>query len=133
MRPLYSAFRGGFTLIEIVVVLIILGMVLALVGPTIGKGKPRAENALAALVRTARATAIQRGEVVQLDIEPSGEWHVSGLGGSASDPITGGRVGYQGAALRLVFSPHGICSPGIGAPAAESLPLDPLQCEVATP
>lgn len=133
MRRLNGAYRDGFTLIEVVVVLIILGLVLTLVAPTIGTGKPLAENALAALVRTARATAIQRGEVVELDIDPSGEWRLSGLGGSGSDPIGGGRVGYQGAALRLVFSPHGFCTPAIGAPAAESLPLDPLECEVAAP
>lgn len=120
-------------MIEVVVVLIILGLVLTLVAPTIGTGKPRAENALAALVRTARATAIQRGEVVELDIEPSGEWRLVGLGGSGNDLIGGGRVGRQGAALRLVFSPHGICSPAIGAPAAESLPINPLDCEMAAP
>jgi Tfp pilus assembly protein FimT len=116
-----------------VVVLLILSVVLALTAPTIRTGKPRAESALAALVRTARATAIQRGEVVELDIGPSGGWRLSGLGGSSNDLITGGRVDYQGAELRLVFSPHGMCTPAIGAPAAEALPLDLLQCEVVTP
>ena len=130
MPPRLGGSRGGFTLIEVVVVLVILGVMLTLVAPLLRTDSPAPENNLAGLVQYARAAAIHRGEVLELEVQPSGEWHLTGQARTGGDPVGAGRVGPQSAAIRLVFSPLGMCAPAIGAPATESLPLDPLDCEL---
>src|SRR5438477_10816665 len=65
--------RSGFTLIEIVVVLILMGLVAVLVAPALFP-RHHDQSALNALLVSAREGAARRGEVVYLHIDPTGEW-----------------------------------------------------------
>src|SRR2546428_13757567 len=75
--------RSGFTLIEIVVVLILMGLVAVLVAPALFP-RHHDQSALNALLVSAREVAARRGEVVYLHIDPTGEWRMEG--GAAPRP-----------------------------------------------
>ena len=66
--------RGGFTLMELVVVLVILGVVLGVAGPAfIVRGAAMREDASAPVVRTlqrARLTALESARVTTVAIDP---------------------------------------------------------------
>lgn len=68
--------RGGFTLIEIVVVLLILGVVAAVTVPALGRLQERqtssesAAREIAQLLRTSRRTAVNHGVAVVVVVDP---------------------------------------------------------------
>src|SRR2546428_6227149 len=76
--------RSGFTLIEIVVVLILMGLVAVLVAPALFP-RHHDQSALNALLVSAREVAARRGEVVYLHIDPTGEWRM----GAGAEPPQG--------------------------------------------
>jgi len=133
MQPHRARCRDGFTLIELVVVLILLSLVLTLAAPMIGTGKPSARDGVAAVVRTARIISMRRGEVMELEIDRSGAWRLLGLGSADREPVLAGRVAAPHAGLRLVISPLGLCGPAPGTSPDESLQLEPLGCELGPP
>ena len=124
---------NGYTLIEVVVVLVLMALAAALVAPTFIAPRTDA-RAVVALVGQARATEIRRGEAVHLRIEPSGAWRLDGAASPEAGALATGRLTPAPAApLTLIVSPLGSCAPDVvSAPAAEALGLDPLTCE-ATP
>jgi general secretion pathway protein H len=68
----------GFTLIELAVVLLIVGLALGLVGPSIGRAtdtiRARADvAAVAAFLRHAREQAIAKREVHRVQVDPDGQ------------------------------------------------------------
>jgi prepilin-type N-terminal cleavage/methylation domain-containing protein len=73
----------GYTLLEILVVLVLLGLSAALAVPVLS-GAPRRAAPLRDLVARARETAIERGEVVYLRLEPDGAWSIEGGAGTAT-------------------------------------------------
>jgi prepilin-type N-terminal cleavage/methylation domain-containing protein len=124
--------RHGFTLVEMLVVLLLMSLSAVLVAPALFRPPKVAEPSLAPLLRTAREAAVRRAEVVYLHIVPGGEWHVRGAASPEQGDLATGRLaGFPGPGLTLVFSPIGTCAlDARSAHAAQALILEPLTCEL---
>ncbi len=124
--------HGGFTLLEVVVVLVLLSLAVALVAPSFRR-LPHAEGSgVVALIHHAREAAVRRGEAVRLRINRAGRWRLTGEAGRGTEILMAGDSGPIGSYdLALVFSPLGTCGPDpdVSGPTAV-LALDPLTCEV---
>src|SRR2546425_5076591 len=70
--------RSGFTLIEMLVVLILMGLVAVLVVPALFP-RHHDQSALNALLVSAREVAARRGEVVYVHIDPTGDWRMESV------------------------------------------------------
>ena len=123
--------RGGFTLIEMLVVAVLLAMAAALVVPTIRSMLPP-RTGLGALVPAARKAAERRGEAIYLRIRKSGDWRMDGEASTDTGPIATGRVNpFPGLPLTLIVSPRGSCAfDPQSSRAARSIRLDSLPCKV---
>jgi prepilin-type N-terminal cleavage/methylation domain-containing protein len=127
----YRRSRAGFTLIEMMVVLLIMGMAAALAAPALLRSRP-VESGLSALVANARETAIRRGETVYLRIGQSGQWIIEGAASSGAGALVSGQVDpIPGAPLTLLVTPTGSCALDVpSTAAAPAIQLDPLTCNV---
>jgi prepilin-type N-terminal cleavage/methylation domain-containing protein len=121
--------RTGFTLVEVIVVLVLLTLAAAVVAPSLLR--PRAEaSELVSLVRSAREAAVRRGETVHLQIDRSGGWQATTEGSPPTELLMTGQLSDSQGAVDILFSPLGTC-----APTPETLPaqllagFDPLTCE----
>jgi len=126
---------SGYTLLEILVVLILMGLAAALVAPAVLTRRAAPQPSFAALVQDARAAAARRGELVYLGISSTGNWRLDGAASTELGPFATGRLSdYSGPAATIVISPIGSCGFDIrSSAAARAIPLDPLTCEVQTP
>ncbi len=126
--------RSGFTLVEVVVVLILMGLVAALVAPALMPPR-HDESPLAGLVESARAAAARRGETVYLTITPTGEWRMEGGANPLEGTLAAGRIQpFLAVPVTLVVSPIGSCGFDVrSAAAAAAVALDPLTCEIRAP
>jgi prepilin-type N-terminal cleavage/methylation domain-containing protein len=125
--------RSGFTLVELLVVLVVMGLMVGLVAPSIIPRQERDErDSLAPVVRFAREAAVRRSETVHLSIDPSGAWRVDATSATGEPPLATGRVEhYAGGRATLIVSPIGTCAPdAASARAAQAFDLDPLTCEL---
>ena len=124
--------RSGFTLVEMVVVLLLISLSAVLVAPALFRQPKAAEPPLAPLLRTTRETAVRRAEVVYLHIATGGEWRVQGAASPEQEALATGRLaGFGGPPLTLVFSPIGTCAfDARSAGIARTLILEPLTCEL---
>lgn len=131
-HSLGTALRRGFTLVEILVVLILMGLMAGLVAPSIIGTRQSDDPAsqLRELVRSASAAAVKRGEVVQLSLASSGQWELVGIASTPPDEIASGRLKSSGTAMTVLFSPLGTCAPDLRSEqAAAALALDPIMCD----
>ena len=131
--------RRGFTLIEMLVVLVLVSVLAGLVGPALMPARPAAPtDALSPAIEQARDAAIRRSETVYLHVEPSGEWRIDGAASLTDGPIATGRLEGDAPALgeraaTLVVSPLGSCAFDVrSGAAARAIPLDPFTCETRT-
>lgn len=126
--------RGGFTLVEVIVVLLLLGLAAALAAPVF-MAPQQDEAALATLVRSVRQLAERRGETLYLDMGREGRWSVVGSSSQEEGGLMEGELeDYEGPAFRLVLSPIGTCALDVrSSPAASALPVHPLTCELEGP
>ncbi len=125
----------GFTLLELLVVLIIVSVSAALVAPMFVRHGGPEEPDLAPLVRAARQTAIRRAETVVLQVTAAGAWRIDGSDSPDSQPLAAGRVApLRTGDLTILASPLGTCATEPGT-ARGVLPvaLDPLSCTLRTP
>jgi prepilin-type N-terminal cleavage/methylation domain-containing protein len=122
---------GGFTLIEMLVVLVLLGMAAALAAPALRSFRP-ARPALGLLIFGSRDAAARRAETVYLRIAESGEWRMEGAASSDASPLATGRVDpFPGLPLTIIVSPLGSCAFDLrSTQAARAIRLDPLTCKV---
>lgn len=132
VRP--SPARRGFTLVEILVVLIMMGLAAALVAPALLGPRHHAAS-VNDLVASARAAAARRGEVLYLSIEPTGRWRLEGGANPLEGTLAAGRVEpFLAAPVTLIVSPLGSCAFDVrSAAAATAITLEPLTCEIRTP
>src|SRR6266566_2807249 len=116
--------RRGFTLVEMLVVLVLLGLAAALVAPAFVPPRAR-QTELVELIGATRDAAVRRGEVVALHVERSGAWQVEGVAaGRLATPL-------PAAPFTLIVSPLGSCAFDVrSGAAARAIRLDPLTCEV---
>jgi prepilin-type N-terminal cleavage/methylation domain-containing protein len=127
--------RRGFTLVEILVVLILMGLLAGLVGPAFLPPRRPPESGLATLVRRAQDIAAQRGETVFLALAAGGAWRMDGAASLEAGAIATGRLdGYAAPAGTLVVSAVGTCAWDVrSTAAAQAVPLDPLTCTLPAP
>src|SRR5207245_11192457 len=125
-----SPARPGFTLVEILVVLIMMGLAAALVAPALLAPHHHAST-LNDVVAGARDAAARRGEVLYLSIEPTGRWRLEGganplegtLAAGCDESLIAGRV-------TLIVSMIGSCAFDVrSAAAASSITLKQLTCD----
>ena len=125
--------RRGFTLVEMLVVLVLLGLAAALVAPAILPSRHDDASEFSGLLASARDAALRRGEVMWLRVESSGAWRVDVDASSAQGAIATGQLAtpVSGTGFTVMISPLGSCAFDIrSAAAARAIPLDPLTCEV---
>src|SRR6266704_1979139 len=102
--------RNGFTLIEMLVVLVLMGLAAALVAPALFPARHDA-SALRALLGSARDAAARRGEVVYLRIDVGGRWRMEGGASVLEGTLAAGRMEPVFATpVTLVVSPLGSCA-----------------------
>ena len=70
-----SRARGGFTAVELVIVMIIAGIILSVAIPAFGRmaaqrGAANARDSIVLLSARARALAMERGSIVHLEVDP---------------------------------------------------------------
>ena len=125
-----SAARGGFTLLELVVVLVVLALAAALAAPALVRRPDARSGGLDALVLAAREAAARRGETMRLAIAGSGAWRLDGEASTAEAPIQSGEIeSFPGLPFTLIVSPVGSCGFDARSAAADSaVRLDPLTC-----
>jgi prepilin-type N-terminal cleavage/methylation domain-containing protein len=127
--------EAGFTLVEIIVVLVVMVIAVGVVAPAFLPPEPADATALAEPLRVARRLALTRGETVYLDLRPTGDWAVQGASSLAEGALARGRADrYDGPAATIVASPLGTCAYDIQTMAnGHGAPLDPLSCTVQQP
>jgi prepilin-type N-terminal cleavage/methylation domain-containing protein len=124
--------RQGFTLFEILVVLILMAVAAGLIAPAFFPPRQSDSPPIATLVRGARNAAARRGETLYLTITASGRWHLEGGASSKAGMLSSGTLSdYQGPAATLVVSPIGTCAFDVrSGAAAQAVTLDLLTCEL---
>jgi prepilin-type N-terminal cleavage/methylation domain-containing protein len=122
--------RSGYTLLEVIVVLVLLAVAAAVVAPSLLDSRPDRSSALQTLVSQARAASVRRGVVVRLTIDRSGVWRATVGTGSQRELLMAGRlVDSPETATDLLFSPLGTCGPAVPSDPQTLDEYDPLTCE----
>jgi len=121
----------GFTLLEVVVVLVLLALAAAVVAPSLLSTRPENASEIQALVGSTRQAAVRRGETVHLRIDRTGAWQAIAGTEPGQDPMMSGQLaGPPASPADLIFSPFGTCAPAVESAADETLAaFDPLTCE----
>jgi Tfp pilus assembly protein FimT len=123
--------RMGYTLLEVMVVLILLTLASAVVVPSLLTRVPNDSNSLQRVVANAREAAVRRGELVRLSIDRSGAWQATAGTLPVTDILMSGRLSDTRGSVELLFSPLGTCGPSAEDALIEGgVTLDPLSCEV---
>lgn len=125
----FSLMRArGFTLVEVVVVLAVIGVSLAVIGPSliVRRAQPGISEALTA----SRRAAIRRGESMELAFSANGSWTTSPLRSRGEPLLSGTLPDAVAIEADILVSPLGVCTVQRGRIAAQ-LSFDPLACTVA--
>lgn len=123
---------AGFTLVEVIVVLVLLSMAAAAVGPGLLTPARASRAELATVIADARRLAVRRASPVWLRVDVAGFWRIAAEP-ARSGPLMSGRLdSVPGAPFDVLFSPLGTCAADLElAPRVRSAELDPLTCELS--
>lgn len=105
-RSLDSTAASGFTLLEVVVTLVLLGLAAALVAPTFRTETAPRDDSVAVLARS-REMAVRRAQTLVLQIDAQGRWTLTPVGDTTS--IGSGVIQSGGPPVRMRISPLGVC------------------------
>lgn len=97
--------RDGFTLLEIVVTLVLIGLGAALVAPVFRRQAP--DDSFPAVLSGARELAVRRAQTMVLRVDGDGGWRLTTAGDSAA--ISTGRLTEPTSARQLTITPLGAC------------------------
>ncbi|MBA3892953.1 MAG: prepilin-type N-terminal cleavage/methylation domain-containing protein [Gemmatimonadales bacterium] len=123
--------RIGFTMVEVIVVLVLLALASAIVAPSLFTSHPEESSEMRAIVGRVRTAAIRRGETVRLRIGQTGAWQaVAGTSSGGELLMSGQLSGLPADLTDLILSPVGTCAPAVGSVWPDALAaFDPLTCE----
>jgi prepilin-type N-terminal cleavage/methylation domain-containing protein len=131
---------SGFTLVEVVVVLIVLGLGAALVAPALTPQRTETPASLGKVVAHVQDLAARRGETLLLQVSPGGTWAAFGTASPEQEPLgTGALHGPvpgpgPGHGFSLRVDPLGSCGLTLEADTlAWQPPVDPLTCRPIAP
>ncbi len=113
--------RGGFTLLEIVVVMVLAALLAAAVGPSLVFRAP-AEPTLDQVIAASRDAAVARSQSLRLVVTTSGDWNLR-LPSPYDSAIASGSVAKTSAPSGLIdlrLSPLGTCVAARPLPPAQS-------------
>ena len=128
-RPSANGPRRGFTLVELIVVLLLMGLAFALVAPTLARPSAPERDPAQRVLDAARAAAVRRGETMLVDVRADGRWTVTGSADGV--PVLAGTLA-PGRARRLTISPLGACMPDLAGDAPiGAAAWDPLRCALS--
>lgn len=113
---------SGFTLLEIVVTLVLLGLAAAMVAPAFRRDTSP-EVDVRSLVAGARESAVRRAQTLVLRVDDRGAWRLTPIGDTTS--IGTGMLSEGGQPLALVIGPLGTCF-NVGSVAAAN--WDAIAC-----
>lgn len=127
---MHRARTAGYTLIEVIVVLVILTIAAAIVAPSLLAPRPNESSSLTAVMGEAHAAAVRRAEMIRLQIDRSGAWQATAAPSGKPELLMSGRISPPESAIDLLFSALGTCGPTPegGTPPAW-VTFDPLTCE----
>jgi prepilin-type N-terminal cleavage/methylation domain-containing protein len=128
---------AGFTLVELMVVLILMGLATALVAPSLLPGPTDPDASLQRVLADAQAAAIRRGEPVLLEVGVRGEWTARGASSSAADEVLGSgglvEAWVPPHPYTLRIAPTGSCGMELAADTTGwRPPVDLLTCRVVS-
>lgn len=116
---------GGFTLLEIVVTLVLLGLAAALVAPAF-RSETSPDEGLRSILALTREAAVRRSQSLVLEVDARGSWRIVAAGDSTS--ISSGRFVDGTRGLRIRVNPLGAC---FNEGAVGTISLDAIACTVA--
>ena len=117
---------GGFTLLEIVVTLVLLGLATALVAPAF-RTSSTPDAGLPSVLAATRETAVRRAQTLVLQVDDRGAWRIVAAGDSSL--LSTGRFTDGTRDLRIRVNPLGACF-NEGAPGIHG--LDAVACALRT-
>jgi len=127
---------SGFTLVEVVVVLIVLGLGAALVAPALTPPKARTSASLGNVIAHVQDLAVRRGETMLLQVSSGGTWTAFGTASPEEGPLGTGGLDGAGPAhgFSLLVDPLGSCGLTLDADTLGwQPPVDPLTCRPIAP
>ena len=97
---------GGFTLLEVLVTLLLLGLMAAVVAPVV-RGPAPPDEGITTVLSAARETAVRRAQTLELRVDDRGAWRLAATGDSTS--IASGQFTDGTSQLRVRVNPLGAC------------------------
>lgn len=121
----HGRFRAsGFTLLEIVVTLVLLGLAAALVAPAF-RAETSPDEGLQSILATTREAAVRRAQTLVLQVDDRGAWRIVPSGDSSA--IGSGRFTDGTRDLRIRVNPLGAC---FNEGASGAVALDAVACAI---
>lgn len=103
--------RRGFTLVEVVVALVLLGLMAGLTAVSLRPPQAPARGELDRVIATGRSTALRRAQALELRVETNGQWWLRPDQGGDDPALASGRVLPVSSALHLRIDALGTCVP----------------------
>ncbi|MDQ6717180.1 MAG: type II secretion system GspH family protein [Gemmatimonadota bacterium] len=120
--------RRAYTIIEVVIVLMIIGIALAMAAPGFARVTAAPSNSPQQVIGSARHTAIERAQTLTLVIAPDGSWNLAEAAAPGRE-LAHGAIDPVPMKVGLTISPAGICVPSERG-RLDGSTVDPVSCAV---